>query len=245
MKFYKMRYFKIILVFFMLASCDVSTISEADAKNLAKLKVHISIHDENSLDELKVQLSDGKKKIINDKIAILLNGKPLELFVKQDLYYTKTSFYRDTSLIRRESYYFEIILPDSTKHPIAYIKPFKKSERSKFYIPKEKSSNENISLTWENAHATTALQIWKSVHKKDVTKNSAGRLAETSIRDTLHSKSGKYVIPKSFYEDPLTVTDYLIIRLNQMDKGLINPELIENSSITYDYTIEEIIHIDK
>jgi len=87
-----------------------------------------------------------KKQIINEKIKVLLNGKPLELYVKQELYYTKTSFYRDANLERRDSYYFEIILPDSTRHPLAYLKPLKKSDSAKFYIPKKAYSNKNVTL---------------------------------------------------------------------------------------------------
>ncbi|MCF6351923.1 MAG: hypothetical protein L3J06_02830 [Cyclobacteriaceae bacterium] len=86
--------------------------------------------------------------------------------------------------------------------------------------------------------------MWKSVHlKKDSKKHSAGRIAEARIIDTINSKSGKYTIPKSFFEDSLTVTNYLKIRLNKQEKGLINPQLLINSSITYNYTIEETIDV--
>ena len=243
-----MKYYKIIFVFFIFTSCDVSTISDIDAKSISKLKVNIYIQDgthDNSLDELKVYLTDGKKKIINDKIKIVLNGKPLELFVKQELYYTKKSFYRDTNLLRSDSYYFEIVLPDNTIHPIAYLKPLKR-DNVKFYIPKKTSRNENITIKWEDVISLTDLEAWKLVHdKKNINMHSGGRYSDTTIHETINSKNGKYVIPKSFYEDSLTVTDYLKVRINNMEKGLINPELLKNSSIAYNYTVEKIIDIEE
>jgi len=242
-----MKYYKIILILFAFTSCDVSTISKNDTKNISKLKANIYIQDDGKdelLNEIKVNLTDGKKQIINNKITILLNGKPLELFVKQELYYTTTSFYKDTNLVRRNSYYFEIILPDSTKYPLAFLKPLKKKDSAKFYIPKEASRNENVTLMWKNINTPAKLEVWKLVHpKKKNNEHSGSRHAETKILESINSKSGKYIIPKSFLTDSLTVTDYLKVRLNKQENGLINPKLLIGSSITYDYTIEDRIDI--
>ena len=111
-----MKYYGVLFVLFLFSSCDVSTLSNADASDLAKLKVNILIQDGNksdALDYIKVKLTDGKKQIINENISILINDLPLDLYVKDDLYYTKTSFYKTDSLARKEAYYFEIILPIS------------------------------------------------------------------------------------------------------------------------------------
>lgn len=229
------------------SSCDVSTLSADDTKNINKLKVNIFIQAGNKgdfLQEIKVRLTDGKKQIINDKIKILLNGKPLELYVKQELYYTKTSFYRDTNLVSSNSYYFEIILPDNVKYPLAFLKPLKKKDSAKFHIPKETYSNENIMLSWKNINTPVKLEVWKFVHlKKNSNKHSGGRYAETTIIDTINEKSGKYIIPKTFLQDSLTVADYIQLSINKQEEGLINPKLLLNSSITYNYTIEETIDI--
>ncbi|MCF6279656.1 MAG: hypothetical protein L3J14_04850 [Flavobacteriaceae bacterium] len=241
------KYYSILCILFIFSACDVSTLSDEDTKNISKFKVHIFIEDgnkENLLDEIKVRLSDGKKQIINEKIKILLNGEPLELFVKQELYYTKTSFYRDTNLARRNSYYFEIILPDSTKHPLAFLKPLKRSDSAKFYIPKTNYNNEDLTLEWKNINTPTTLEILKSVHlKNNSKKHSAGRIAEARIKETINTKSGKHTISKSFFKDSLTVTNYLKVIFNRLENGLINQNLLKNSSITYNYTIEETINI--
>lgn len=244
-----MKYYKLIIILFIFCGCDVSSISDLDSNNLSKLKVRISIQDgskDHLLNELRVKLSDGKKQIINDKIKILLNGKPLDLYVKKELYYTKTSFYRGINLQRNDSYYFEIILPDSTKHPLAYIKPLKKSDSVKFYIPKKNSHHENVTLEWKNINTPTTLEVWKLVHnKKNSNEHSGGRYAASTIIDTINSRNGKYTISKSFFEDSLTVANYLQVRLNKQESGLLNPKLLKNSHIIYNYTIEKTIDVKK
>ena len=238
---------KLLLIFFAFISCDVSTISENETKDISKLKVTIYIQDGNKdelLNKIKVNLTDGKKQIINKKITILLNGKPLKLFVRQGNYYDKHSSYSTDDLLRRESYYFEIILPDSTKYPLAFLKPSKRSDSAQFYIPKAFYENKNIRLAWKNINIPTTVEVWKIVQPKNNSKkHSAGSHAKERIKETLNTKNGKYIIPSSFLEDSLTTVNYVKVRFTKQEIGLINPKLMVNSNITYDYIIEESINI--
>ena len=228
-------------------SCDVSTISETDTNNISKLKVNIYIQDGPEGDfsnQIKVELTDGKKQIINEKIKILLNEKPLELFVKDELYYTKKSFYRTPKFQASDSYYFKIILPDSTIYPLAFFKPLKKRDSTRFLIPKQNSRNEDFTLEWKNVNSKTTLEIWKLVHhKKNIREHSGGRYAKSTITNTINSKNGKYTVPRSYFEDSLSVADYLKVRINNQENGLINPKLLYTSTIIYNYTIEETINL--
>ncbi len=241
------KYYIILLILFVFSSCDVSTLSSKDTNNINKLKVNIFIQEDNKedlLQQIKVRLTDGKKQIINEKIKISLNGKPLELFVRQGNYYDKHSYYSTDDLLRSESYYFEIILQDSTKYPLAFLKPLKRSDSAEFNIPKNSYQNKDITLKWKNINTPTKLEVWKLVHlKKNNNEHSGSRHAETKIIETLNSKSGTYTIPKSFLIDSLTVTDYLKVRINKQEKGLVNSKLLLNSSITYNYTTEDTIDI--
>lgn len=247
-----MKYYKIILILLAFTSCDVSTISENETKDISKLKVNIYIQDDGKdelLNEIKVNLTDGKKQIINEQIKVLLNGKPLELFVRQGNYYDKHSFYSTDDLLRSESYYFQIILPDSTIHPLAFLKPLKKNDSAQFYIPKAipiviGNKKEAVTLEWKNINTPTTLEVWKVVqpkNKEDIKKHSVGNYAEKRIKETIKTKSGKYIIPQLFLEDSLTTVNYLKVRFNKQENGLINPKLLIGSGITYDYTIEERI----
>ncbi|NQY29457.1 MAG: hypothetical protein HRT69_08295 [Flavobacteriaceae bacterium] len=244
-----MKYYSILFILFVFSSCNVSTLSNSDATNLAKMKVNITIQDgtkKNSLDYIEVKLSDGKKQIINKNIKIILNNKPLELFVRQGNYYDKYPWYGTDDLLRNESYYFEIVLPDSTKYPLAFIKPLKRRDNAKFNIPKKNSKNKDLKLEWENINSLTNVEIWKIVHlKAKPNMHSGGRYAETTIHHTINTESGKYTVPKLFFEDSLTITDYLIIRLSSKESGLINPELILNSKISYTYLVEKTIDLEE
>lgn len=126
-----MKYYQLIFILLLFASCDVSTLTNKDVSNLGNLSIHVLITDGDKSDDLnniKLRLTDGKKQIINEDIKVLLNDLPLELYVKNQLYYTKKSFYTTNDRTRKEAYYFEIILPDSSRHPLAYIQPKKRSE---------------------------------------------------------------------------------------------------------------------
>ncbi|WP_339848745.1 hypothetical protein [uncultured Dokdonia sp.] len=242
-----MKYYHIIFILLIFQSCNTTTLSEKEANNISNLQVEIIIEDgtnQNSLNKINAFLTNGEKSIINDNIQIQLNGKPLELFVRTGNYYDKYPVYRTDELERRESYYFEIILPDSTKHPIAFIKPSKIT--SKFNFPTNFSLDKDYTFEWENNNLTGDMEIWKGVHKKDnPNAHSGGRYAESTIHHTIKNDSGNYSVQKSFYKDSLTVADYLKIRINSMENGLINPELMVSSTITFDYLMEKTIWVEK
>jgi len=101
-------------------------------------------------------------------------------------------------------------------------------------------------LYWNNNNLSANLEIWKGVHQKDKPNmHSGGRYAESTIHHTINTESGSYEVPKLFYEDSLTVADYLQILITSKESGLINPELISNSSISYTYIIEKTIDIEE
>lgn len=244
-----LRYFGLIFISFLFIACDVSMISDTDAKNIAKLRVNILIEDgpkDNSLNSVKVFLSDGKKQIINKDINVVLNGLLLDLYTKDELYHTTTSFYRTDSLSRRDSYYFEIVLPDGIKYPLAFIKPLEKDSTAMFSIPEEIFQNEDFSLKWNNLSVPHKLDFIKRIKAKDNTaENIKGYAYDDRRLDTLNTKEGEYIIPKSYFEDSLTVTTFLEIALTRKENGLTNPKLLPNSDIIYNYGIEKIIHFEK
>ncbi len=242
-----MKYYKLILILLIFSGCDVSTLSDEDTKNISKLKVNILIQDgtkDQSLNLIKVNLTDGEKQIINEKIKILLNGKPLELFVRTGNYYDKTSYYATDDLLRSESYYFEIILPDSSNYPLAYIKPNKIP--TEFNFPKNISINKDFILKWTKLNTPFEFEYIKGVEYERETgqADNVTRSGYDGKRiDTLTSKVGEYIIPKSYFIVSKQRTKWLRATLSSKEAGLINPNLFKNSSITYNYTIEKIIDV--
>lgn len=240
-----MRYYTIFILLLFL-SCNTITLSKKEANNIANIQVEILMEDggkEKSLNKINAYLSNGKKRIINENIKILLNGKPLELFVRTGNYYDKHPVYHTDDLVRKESYYFEIILPDSTKHPIAYIKPSKVT--SEFNFPENMSLDKDFVLDWKNNNVSANLELWKLVHEKDEpNKHSGGRYAESTIHHAINTKKGSYKVPKLFYEDSLTIANHLKIRISSIVSGLVNPKLMTNSKVLYAYAIEKTIDLE-
>ena len=242
-----MKYYKIIYILLIFQSCNTTTLSDKEASEISNLRVEILIEDgakNKSLNHINAFIYKDGKKIINNNIKIQLNGKPLELFVRQGNYYDKYPVYMTKDLMKSEFYYFEIILPDSIKYPLAYIKPTEIT--TEFSFPKNIDLDQDFVFNWKNNNLLADLEIWKGVHQKDnINSSSGGRYAESTIHHTIKKDSGNYNVKKSFYEDSLTMAHYLNIRISSMQKGLINPELRANSNISYNYLIEKTIWVEE
>lgn len=242
----RMCYQKLSLLFILILviSCDVSTISDKELKNISNIKANIYIQDYNEgdcLNKIIVYVTDGKKQIISNLIKIKVNEIPLELIVRQELYYTKKSYYTVHNFIRSECYYFEITLPDSTIYPLAFIKPSNINDSLEFNIPQVISREKDFTLNWENINLPAELKIWKGVQKKDTKEHSGGEYAETTISKSINSKTGEFIIPKSYFEDSVSIANYLKVTCNHREFGLINPRLLINSDIVYDFKLKGTI----
>lgn len=243
-----MNYLKSLLFcgFFLLISCDQSMLSDEELNDLSNMQVNIHLEDDLDNEEEKyiyVYLTDGKKQIINDKIIIKVNDLPLELSVRQELYYTKKSCYILPDFPISESYYFEIILPDSTVYPLAYIKPKLKNKIFEFQVPKKALRHNDIGLQWKNLSIPNEMTISKNIQSKTSGEESGGMDSDQTIVENIKTKTGTFLIPRKFLEDEQTKTNYVEIVLNDRESGLINPKLKVNSTIFYDSKIERTIEI--
>lgn len=241
----KMKYISILFIFLVFYSCDVTTSSKSSITSLSNIKASITIQDgtkKNSLNFVEVKLFDGKKQLTNENIKILLNNTPLELYVRTGNYYDKHSYYGTNDLSRKDSYYFEIILPDSTRSPIAFIKPYKAYADVKFNMPEYIPLNDDIIISWEGLTTPHTIEIIKGT---EVKKKRAANITENGFSgkqiDTLHIKRGEYVIPKSYFKDSLTLVKFLNIKLSRKETGLINTKLLPDSEIVYCYKAEKTI----
>lgn len=240
-----MKYYKLILIALVLSSCDVSTLSKSEEITLEKIKVNIHIsQDTKKVNYLKVKLTDGKKQIINKNIKVLLNNMPLELYVKNNLYYTKTSYYTASNFAKNNFYYFELILPNETKHSLAFIKPKTENETVIFNIPDSLAVNKDFVIRWKQLNTPHQIEIIKDDEAKhQVIKNRIEYGFIVKPLKKLTKKAGKYTIPKAYIKDSLTTAKYFDIVLSRKEYGLINSSLLKNSEITYHHSIEKKIHL--
>lgn len=240
--------YHLLLITLILFSCDVSKLSESKIIQLNTIKVRIDIQDsfnDKELNSVKVKLTDGKQQIINKDIKVFMNDTPLDLYVKNELYYTKTSYYKTDSLSRKESYYFEIQLPDSkTRQALAFIKPKSINKDTKFIIPESLTFGEDVEFKWKNLNQPHFVEVTKAIQLNKVpTENISYHKYKKRSVDTLSKSNGKYMIPKSFLTDSLSTTNYLGIDISRKETGLLNPILLPNSYITYNYTINKTITV--
>ena len=198
-----MKFYKIISFLLIFISCNTTTLSEEEANDISNLRVEIFIVDgteKKSLNHINAFIYKGNKKIINKNIEIQLNGKPLELFVRQGNYYDRYPVYSTKDLIRRESYYFEITLPDSSKYPLAYIKPAEIT--TTFNFPENIDLDQDFVFDWKKNNLVADLEIWKGVHEKNnPNSHSGGRYAASTIHHTIKKNTESFNVQKSFYED--------------------------------------------
>ncbi|WP_179376044.1 hypothetical protein [Winogradskyella wichelsiae] len=235
-----MKNLKLLLLLLIFSSCDVSTLGGKSANDLSKYKATILIETDNKKDDLrriKVSLSDGDKQIINDEVKILVNNIPMELYVKDELYYTKTSFYTTDSLSKKASYYFEIILPDSTKHALAFIKPQKENDLTKFLIPDAALKSQSFTLKWSHLFTPYRLHFLKRFELPESENNTSTSYDNGVTIDTLRTKKGAYTIPKLYFTDSKNNIDELSITLSREETGLMNIKLINGSSLTFRHNI--------
>lgn len=242
-----MKNLKLLLLLLIFSSCDVSTLGGKDANDLSKYKATILIETNNKKEDLsriKVSLSDGDKQIINDQVKILVNNIPMNLYVHNNLYYTKTSFYTTDSLSKKASYYFEIILPDSTKHALAFIKPLKENEFTKFSIPDSTSKSQSFTLKWSHLFTPYRLHFMKRFELPESDNNTSTSYDKGITIDTLRTKNGTYTIPELYFTDSKNNIDELSITLSREETGLINTTLFKSSSLTFRHNISKnvVVH---
>ncbi|NRR92418.1 hypothetical protein HSX10_12645 [Winogradskyella undariae] len=242
-----MKNLKLLLLLLIFSRCDVSTLGGKAVNDLSKYKATILIETNNKKEDLrriKVSLSDGDKQIINDEVKILVNNIPMELYVKDELYYTKTSFYTTDSLSKKASYYFEIILPDSTKHALAFIKPNEAYNLTKFEIPDTIYDANSMRIKWTNLLTPHQLKFNKFIEKPKPADNITSNAYDGVTIDSLKTKHGEYKIPKSYLMDSENTIKNVSITLNREQTGLVNLNMLPNSSIVFSHTIYKTVMVD-
>ncbi len=82
----------------------------------------------------------------------MLNNQPFKLVTRKSNYYISYSEYVLSERKKDEAYLFEIILADSSRHKLAYIKPRKNYMDLNYAVPEEFYSDKNLELKWENIY---------------------------------------------------------------------------------------------
>lgn len=210
-------------------------------ERLANIYFNLYITDNNDSNNLirtsLRALDDGK---MNDKNTFLLNNKPFSMVTRQSNYYISYATYVAHEYIKNQDYLFEVILADSSRHTLAYIKPRNDYQDLNYMIPKHFSYDTNLELKWENIYLPTSLEIQKEIYETIFER----KYPDAPHRNThfknhdygykITDKSGSYTINKSSLKDSLEVTVGIKAIFEHREKGRLNPNLRNNNcNLTY------------
>jgi len=240
-----MKYINILLLTLIIQSCSKTEKTkyleniEVDER-LASISANIYITDDNhpeKLSAIELNVYDGGR--FNSKNTILLNNQPFILETRKSNYYKSYSSYKLKKYKKDEAYLFEIILEDSSRHTLAYIKPRKDYMDLNYIIPKHFSSDENLELKWENIYIPTELRINKETYERKHPQYILPKTHEYGYKIT--NKSASYIIDKSAFSDSLEVTVEIKARFIVREKGRINPNLSSGSLIYINRLVKKSI----
>ncbi|MFD1552604.1 hypothetical protein DNU06_15460 [Putridiphycobacter roseus] len=240
-----MKYIQILLLLLLFQQCtetiadkDKYFLDSAKDERLANIYVNIFIGDNNSDPEkfkvIHLEVFDHGKK--NNKNTILINNQAFNLATVKSNYYTTYSYYQLSENKKERDYLIEIILADSSRHQLAYIKPRQDYTDIDYAVPKKFTAAENLSLTWEGIYVPTVLNIKKEIYDKKYA-HALHRNAyqkDYIYNHELTTKNGSYIVDKSAFEDSLTVTVGLSISFRVRENGAINPSLQSGSQFIYE-----------
>lgn len=235
----KLHFIVLSCLILLLASCDVSSISDEKLNKISNIKANIYMKYDlisGERNNLLVYITDGDKQIINPNLKVYVNDSLMSLSVRQDMYYTKKSWYAIDDLPDAESYYFQIVTPDSIKHALAFIKPSALPENLHFDLPKTHISSKNFTLYWEHILTPSTLRIWQET----------AEYGEGKIMEDITETTGNYTIPQTYFrKDSTRLISYFNVRLNHRETGLVNPKLMQGSDILCNFKIEQDIDIEE
>lgn len=235
----KLHFIVLSCLILLLASCDVSSISDEKLNEISNIKANIYMEYDvisGERSDLLVYITDGEDQIINPNLKVYVNDSLMNLRVRQDMYYTKKSWYTIDDLPNVESYYFQIVTPDSVKHALAFIKPSALPENLHFELPKKHTSTQDLTLHWEHILTPATLRIWQET----------AEYGEGKIMEDITETTGNYSIPHTyFHKDSTGLVSYVSIRLNHRETGLVNPKLMQGSNILCDFKIEQDVDIEE
>ncbi len=240
-----MKHFKILLLFLGIQSCDTTETKkdwylpniEKDER-LANISVNIFLGDDNDPDRLtNIDLRTLDGGLMNNKNTILLNNQPFELVTRKSNFYISYSQYElDDNFLKNEDYLFEIILEDSSRHTLAYIKPRKDYQDLNYNIPENFSKNEKLEVKWEDIYTPTRLKIQKDIlykeYQKTIYPNMHGYYHEIT------EKSGSHSVDMMKLKDSSEIIVGIRANFSTEERGKVNPNLKAGSRLFYRNAVE-------
>ncbi len=228
-----------------LFSCD-SKLSTEKVEDIALIGAKINIT-QNSTDKkdngVTVDLyDDNGNTISNDSIKIIVNGVEGELFHIKGLYYTEDTHYDFSNVPVNDTYNVEIKLTDGKIYLLGSINALSEEKIENIECLEKGNFNNDFLIKWHNLKDFDELSI-----SVGATEKTAPNITTMLTRDEKIIKiknNGIYTVPKTEYRDNKSMINSITFNFRTTKKGIINPELLENSEILIKTTLEKYISFE-
>ena len=245
---------KILAIFCLLiiiASCDESKLSHEKIGDLSLIGADVHIYQrlfDKKDNRIVVHLYDEEGKTIkNDSVKIYVNGTALNYTVKQDLYYTTSTYYLKDSIAPKDNKFsFEIELSDGKKFFLAETNALELVSSKNITCPEKGDLNKDIDVRWKDLTGIKYLVISTSrkIKKKDPDYPNMITY-EGQAPDTLSIPStGQHILAKSTFDSALNQLSTVSFEFVAETQGNVNPRLIKGSEIDIRGNIEKSIFFD-
>lgn len=237
-----------ITVLLLLVTACNSPLSNAKVGDLSAISAKIEIIQDltNKKDNsISVSLYDKDGDVIANKdIKIKVNDTILDFIQKQELYYTTTTKYGKDNIPSDHLFKFEVILTNGKSYFLGSVAPITEINEDDIHFSEKGNFDKETMIYWYNLKEVNQISITKSVLLKTSTKTEKNYdyepLAAKKIANT-----GRYVILKSHYVTERSIISGLEIKFSASKTGIMNSELLENSSITINGHIDKYINFEE
>lgn len=219
-----------------LFGCTNSPLSHQQILNIDTLRAEITIQQDpyhSEKNSVTVRLSDtDNKQINNDAIIITVNNQALDLYTKQEAYYTEFVSYVAENIQGDDSFYFEIMLWDDQIFPLAYIKQIMPITSESISYPKMVKITNDAVVEWSDLGEFNHFTLWKSYYTNNDSRSLGGWIYnESTITEVIDTVQGEHITPSSFYYDATTTATSLNIGFEARKQWLMHPQLLTGSTI--------------
>lgn len=230
-KFSALRILIVISVALLAVSCNQSSLTNKDLRDIAVIKAEIEIHqnlEKQGDNYTRVELYDSDNhEIRNDTVKVFINGTKLDYIIKDELYYTKDYYYLSQNVTPiNNKYRLEIELPNGKRFFLAEIKALKPIKEQDVIHAKSGNLDTDFVFSWKNMGDVNQLIIEKSI--KTTNPKEPTVTTYNSEMDTVKISSiGRHVIPKAAKNEQVSILNFIA---NQV--GTVHPRLLKDSKIT-------------
>ncbi|SEW53163.1 hypothetical protein [Chitinophaga arvensicola] len=243
------KLFTICCILTVLLSCNESKLSKGPVGSLSLLRAEISITQRlysKIENQVVVMLYDEDgRKVKNDSIKIYVNGDEVKYTVRQELYYTTSTYYlKDSANPRNDQFNFEIVLPNGQRSFLAEVGALDLVNGQNISYTEKGNLNKDYEITWKELTGVNYLSMERSMKVKKQEEPNITTVEEWAPDTISIHPTGRYVVSKSTYEDSTHLLNILSFKFIVQKNGKVSEELAKGSWISIMGNVERSVSFE-